>query len=257
MRYVGDVRPAAPPALIVIAKEPLPGVAKTRLSPPCSPDQAAALAQAALLDTLEAVARTPAQRRVLVFEGDARRWRTGGFEVIPQRGVGLAERLAAAFEDVEGPALLVGMDTPQLTSQLLLEGLHALAQPTVDAVLGPSVDGGYWSVGLKSGCDRAFAGVPMSCEATWSRQRSRLVELGLRVHDQPVLRDVDTIEDARAVAREAPDSRFAVTLASIERSMLAPIEKPVPAPMQRSTPTAIKRSPLVPTERSTFTPIGR
>lgn len=74
-------------ALLVIAKEPLPGAAKTRLRPPCSPQQAATPATAALLDTLAAVALTPARRKVLVFGGDARRWCPDGFEVISQRDV--------------------------------------------------------------------------------------------------------------------------------------------------------------------------
>ena len=72
------------------------------------------------------VARTPATRRVLVFDGDGERWLPPGFELIPQRGDGLAERLAAAFEDVGEPALLVGMDTPQLTPELLRRGDRAL-----------------------------------------------------------------------------------------------------------------------------------
>ncbi len=202
-------------ALLVLAKEPLAGRVKTRLTPPCTPVQAAALAGAALSDTLDVVARTPAARRVLVFEGDARRWRRQGFEVIAQRGRGLDERLGAAFEDVNGPALLVGMDTPQLTPALLQDGMRALACPTIDAVIGRAADGGYWSVGLKRGGRAEFAGVPMSCHTTWSRQRARLRELQLHIHDQPALRDVDTIEDARAVALQAPGSRFAATLRSI------------------------------------------
>jgi hypothetical protein len=204
-----------PVALLVIAKQPLPGRAKTRLTPPCTPGEAALLAGAALLDTLDAVDRTPAARKVLVFEGDARRWRRDGFEVIRQRGHGLAERLAAAFADVGEPALLVGMDTPQLTPELLLDGICALRSPGVDAVLGPALDGGYWSVGLGAAVPGAFAGVPMSSHSTFVRQRGRLQELGLRVHEQPVLRDVDTIEDALAVAGESPGSRFALALASI------------------------------------------
>lgn len=202
-------------ALLVIAKEPLPGRAKTRLTPPCSADEAAELARASLLDTLDVAASTPASRRVLVFEGDARRWRRAGFELISQRGTGLGERLAAAFDDVSSPALLVGMDTPQLTPPLLLEGMRALAEPGVDAVLGPALDGGYWSIGFNIRVSGAFDGVPMSCGSTWIRQRARLSELGLRVHQQSLLRDVDTIEDARAVASAAPHTRFARALAAI------------------------------------------
>jgi rSAM/selenodomain-associated transferase 1 len=201
-------------ALLVIAKEPLPGRAKTRLTPPCTPAQAAHLAQASLLDTLDAVEHAPAARKVLIFEGDPRNWRRPGFEIIAQRGHGLGERLAAAFEDVGGPALLVGMDTPQLTPELLREGIDALRAPGVDAVLGPSLDGGYWSVGFATPAPGAFTGVPMSSHSTGIRQRTRLRELGLRIHEQPRLRDVDTIEDAVAVAAQCPGSRFASALAA-------------------------------------------
>jgi uncharacterized protein len=202
-------------ALLVIAKAPLPGLAKTRLCPPCSPAQAAGLAEAALLDTLDVVARTPASRKVLVFEGDAARWRRRGFEVIAQRGAGLEERLASAVEDVDEPALLVGMDTPQLTTELLLDGMQALATRGYDSVLGPALDGGYWSVGLTRPRRDVFTGVPMSTPTTLRDQRSRLERLGLRVHEQRPLRDVDTIHDARAVARDVPASRFAAAVAAI------------------------------------------
>jgi uncharacterized protein len=203
------------PALMVIAKEPLPGRAKTRLCPPCTAEQAARLASSALLDTIDVVTRTPASRRVLVFEGDASRWRPRGWSLLPQRGEGLAERLAAAFEDLDEPALLVGMDTPQLTPRLLRDGLDALTRPEVDAVLGPADDGGYWSVGLKSARREVFSGVPMSVASTCAVQRRRIGELGLRLHEQRQLRDVDTFEDARAVARQAPRSRFAAAVAGL------------------------------------------
>lgn len=202
-------------ALLVIAKEPVPGRVKTRLTPPCSPQQAAALAGAALTDTLDLVAQMPVARKILVFDGDPRRWRRRGFELIAQRGGGLGERLACAFADVAGSALLIGMDTPQLTTDLLADGLRALSHPAVDAVLGQTADGGYWSIGLKQGGAGVFSGIPMSSHTTWSSQRGRLIELCLRVHDQPALRDVDTIDDARAVAAQVPGSRFAATLRSI------------------------------------------
>lgn len=204
-----------PAALLVIAKEPLPGCAKTRLTPPCSPEQAAKLAKASLLDTLDVVARTPAARRVLVFAGDGHAWRPPGFELIQQRGKELGERLAAAFEDIASPALLVGMDTPQLTPPLLLEAINALAKPHVDAVLGPALDGGYWSVGFNKPAPGAFVGVPMSSSETFEAQRVRLRELGLGVEEQLPLRDVDTLQDARAVAAAAPHTRFARALAAI------------------------------------------
>lgn len=201
-------------ALIVIAKDPQPGRCKTRLCPPCSPRQAADLAEAALRDTLDIVRHTPATRRVLVLDGDPTRWRQEGFEIVSQRGHGLDERLEHAFADVACPALLVGMDTPQLTREQLLDGIRAL-DGGADAVLGPACDGGYWSVGLGRLCARAFTGVPMSRSDTLRHQRARLAELGLHVHEQVQLRDVDTIADAQAVAAAAPASRFAAAMAAI------------------------------------------
>jgi rSAM/selenodomain-associated transferase 1 len=204
------------PALLVIAKQPVAGRAKTRLTPPFTPAEAAALADAALRDTLEVVRDTPAARRVLVFDGaDPAPWRPDGFEVVNQRGEGLGERLQAAFDDVGQPALLVGMDTPQLTPEHLLSAVEALGDRRTDAVLGPTHDGGYWCVGFREPVADAFLGVPMSEPETYSRQRQRFGELGLRVREQATLRDFDTIDDALAVAEEAPDTRFARTLAAI------------------------------------------
>jgi hypothetical protein len=199
------------PTLIVIAKAPVPGRVKTRLCPPCTPRQAAALAEAALRDTLAAALCSRARRRVLALDGAPGPWLPPGFEVLPQRGDGLAERLANAFADVGGPAFLVGMDTPQLTPQLLDAGLAACAE----AVLGLTYDGGYWGIGLRSPDPAVFAGVPMSAAVTGAFQRARLEALGLRPLLLPALRDVDTIADAEAVARAAPHTRFAAALAAL------------------------------------------
>ena len=201
--------------LLVIAKAPVPGKAKTRLCPPCTGEQAAALAEAALADTLDAVAETPCEGRVLVLEGAPGSWLPPDFEIVAQRGDGLGERLAAAFAECDGPALLIGMDTPQVSPELLREALAALESPGTDAVLGPCEDGGYWAIGLRSPDPRAFDGVPMSSSLTGACQRRRLDELGLAVRELPTLRDVDYIEDARSVAAEAPDGRFARALEAV------------------------------------------
>jgi rSAM/selenodomain-associated transferase 1 len=204
------------PALLVMAKAPAPGRSKTRLTPPCTPRQAAALARAALEDTLASVARSRlAGRRIVVLDGEPDGWLPPGFEVLPQRGAGLAERLAAAFDDVGGPALLVGMDTPQVASRILDDGLAALAGGA-DAVFAPAPDGGYWAIGLRRADPAVFAGIPMSAPDTGTRQRARLEALGLRVACLPPFRDVDTIHDARRVAVQAPAGRFAAALARVE-----------------------------------------
>jgi uncharacterized protein len=200
--------------LLVLAKAPVPGRVKTRLCPPCTPVQAAALAEASLRDTLAAALRTRAARRVVALDGAPGPWLPDGFEVIPQRGSGLAERLACAFADVGGPAFLIGMDTPQVRPEWLDAGLDALSER--HAAFGASPDGGYWGIGLRRPDPAVFAGVPMSEYFTGAVQRARLAMLGLATALLRPLLDVDTFADALAVAREAPRSRFAAELAQLE-----------------------------------------
>jgi rSAM/selenodomain-associated transferase 1 len=204
------------PALVVLAKAPRAGRSKTRLCPPLAPAEAAELAAAALQDTLEAVRSVADARAVIVLDGSPGPWIPPGFdgEIAAQSGGGLGDRLAGAFATAGGPALVVAMDTPQLTAPILGRALDALVATDVDAVLGPASDGGYWAIGLRAADERVFTGVPMSTPQTAAYQRARLRDLGLRVAELEELRDVDTIEDAIAVADEAPHTRFAAALAS-------------------------------------------
>jgi glycosyltransferase A (GT-A) superfamily protein (DUF2064 family) len=196
--------PECATTLLVIAKQPVPGRVKTRLVPPCTHEQAAALAEAALADTLHTVRAAPARRRVLVLEGRPGPWLPPGFDIVPQCGGPLDERLAAAFAAVAGPALLIGMDTPQVSP-----GLLTVDWQGADALFGPADDGGFWALGLRVPNPALLRGVPMSTPGTGAIQRGRLLAAGLRVADLPRLRDVDTAADAMAVARRAPRSRFA------------------------------------------------
>lgn len=199
--------------VIVIAKAPRPGRCKTRLAPPLTLEGAARVAQAALSDTLRAALDCPAYEHVLALEGPRGPWIPAGFCTISQRGAGLDERLAAAFEDAGTPAVLIGMDTPQVTAALLAGALVALER--ADAVIGPALDGGYWAIGLRAASAELFHGVPMSRADTFEVQLARLREAGLTVRLLEPLRDVDLIDDAYAVARLAPQSRFARELAAV------------------------------------------
>ncbi|MEV6751353.1 DUF2064 domain-containing protein [Streptomyces sp. NPDC051214] len=198
--------------LLVIAKEPLPGRVKTRLTPPYTPDEAAELAAASLADTLDAVLAAPARRRVLVLAGQPGPWVPAGIEVVPQCAGSLDERLAAAFAGCTEPALLIGMDTPQVTPGLLAPALGPEAWQDCDAWFGPAVDGGFWALGLAEPDPSLLRGVPMSRANTGTLQRARLTDAGLRVRNLPTLRDVDTADDAVRVAATAPSSHFATTL---------------------------------------------
>lgn len=210
-------------SLIVIAKEPVAGRVKTRLCPPFTADQAASLARAALLDTMDVLGRTPADHRVLVLDGAAGPWLPqavrDGFTILPQVPGTLDVRLAAAFAAVaeldQGPALLVGMDTPQISAEVLSRALTSLAaddDADVDAVFGPAYDGGFWALGLREPrhprVRDLLVGVPMSRSDTGRIQLTRLVEAGLRVSILPSLRDIDDAADAHDVAAQIPNSRF-------------------------------------------------
>ena len=198
---------------VVIAKEPVPGRVKTRLTPPFTPAEAALLAEAALADTLAAVAAAPVSRHVLALDGAPADWLPAGFDVIPQRGGGLDERLAAAFADTHAtlplPIVLVGMDTPQLTPHLLADAAGSLVSGEADAVFGPATDGGFWLLGLRKPDRSLLAGVPMSRPDTGRKQIDRLTSAGLRVAMAPELTDVDTFGEAELNAGTVPGSRFA------------------------------------------------
>jgi uncharacterized protein len=199
--------------VVVIAKEPVPGRVKTRLTPPFTPVEAALLAEAALTDTLAAAAATPVTQRVLALDGVPGDWLPDGFRVIPQRSGGLDERLAAAFADTHAalplPMVLIGMDTPQVTPGLLADAAEALVSGEADAVFGPAADGGFWLLGLRKPDRSLLAGVPMSRPDTGRHQLDRLTSAGLRVAMMPELTDVDTFREAELIAGTIPGSRFA------------------------------------------------
>jgi uncharacterized protein len=209
--------------LLVVAKAPVAGQAKTRLGAVLGARQAARVAAAALLDTLDAVLAVPDAVPVVALTGDLRFAERGaelaealaGCVVIPQRGKDLADRLANAHADVakafpRRPVLQIGMDTPQLTGELLVKSIQALRLPGVDAVLGPAVDGGWWGLGLRRPVHAmALRLVPMSQADTGKRTLAALRRAGLRVGLLPELSDVDTMADAMRVAATVPFGRFA------------------------------------------------
>jgi rSAM/selenodomain-associated transferase 1 len=207
------------PHLLVMAKAPVPGRVKTRLVPPCTPDQAAGIAAAALADTLDAVARCGAARRVLSLDGAPGEWLPPGFDVVAQRGATFAERLTSAWLHAGGPGVQIGMDTPQLTAADLDSALDTLDVRAPDAVLGPARDGGWWAIGFRRAHRGAFRGVPMSTPDTGRLQRAQLAALGLGVVDLDTRSDVDTFADAVEVAAAAPAGRFAAAVLDVAATL--------------------------------------
>lgn len=219
--------------LLLVAKAPVPGFAKTRLCPPATPEQAAGIAAAALLDTLDAASDIESAAVVVAMTGDLGA-ATRGVEigealsrttVTAQHGWDFSTRLANAHADAAArhpglPVLQIGMDTPQVTADLLAAAIEPVLSGRRDSVLGPAEDGGWWALGLAEPWHaHALAGVPMSRDDTGERTLRALIAAGLEPGALPELSDVDTMVDARRVAAEHPDGRFARAVAAVPEAV--------------------------------------
>ena len=206
-------------AVLVVAKAPVPGFAKTRLARDVGDARAADLAAASLLDTLDAVTGAGAARRVVAMTGDLGRAVRGTdiasaldrFTVLPQRGEDFAERLVNAHTDTFDafglPVLQIGTDTPQVTAGLLAESADLLTERRGRCVLGLAEDGGWWILGVPDAvATEAIGSVPTSSPDTGRLTREALLAAGAEVLSLPTLRDVDYATDVAPVAALCPES---------------------------------------------------
>ena len=210
-----------PVTLVVIAKAPVAGQAKTRLATTVGEQAAANIAAATLLDTLDAVDATPVESRVVALTGDLAqasssrqiRSRLRDLQVIEQRGDDFSARLANAIADAAAtaggrPVLLIASDTPQVTAGLLAECAKALLE--TDVVFGLARDGGWWVLGVTDpSMAECLNSIPTSRSDTGPATLEALRDKGLAVTLVAELSDVDTVDDVDIVRAEcAPDSRF-------------------------------------------------
>ncbi len=208
------------PTLLIVAKAPVPGLAKTRIAEKIGDEAAAELAAAALLDTLDAAVAV-GWPLVVAMTGDLGRAARcdelaaalSDRTVIAQRGDGLAERLANAHEDADqGHGVVqVGMDTPQVTVDDFLQAGRLVAEG--HRTIGLADDGGWWLLGLPVGADgKALIDVPMSHADTGALTEKAL---GGALEHLGVRRDMDTWDDAVAIAAELPISRLAAAVGAL------------------------------------------
>ncbi len=216
---------------LVVAKAPVPGLAKTRLAKTVGDDAAADIAAAALLDTLDAVSAADFDERIVAMTGDlaqASRHEEitaalASYIVIGQRGESFAERLRYAHEDAAAsgnPVFQIGMDTPQVTVTLLNEAATQLIEPG-RSVLGMAEDGGWWGLGIAdSALARGLLEVTMSSPSTGADTRSALEALGADIATLPILRDVDHASDLDIVAAQClHGSRFRRAVEQVVQSL--------------------------------------
>lgn len=212
--------------VVVLAKAPVPGRAKTRLVTPgtVTAEGAATIAAAALLDTLDAAVATPGARVLVALEGDLGhavrgeeiRAAIAPLTVVRQRGDSLGSRIEAAHADVAATfpgaaSVQIGMDTPQLHAHLLDEALRTV-EGSASAALGLAHDGGWWALALRDPRRATIiTDVPTSRDDTGPRTMNALrAALGaVEVAELEPLSDVDTVDDAVRVSELAPHGRFA------------------------------------------------
>lgn len=221
-------------ALVVFAKTPRPGASKTRLVPPLSYDDAAALSRCFIADVASTVAAVAALRGAtpcIAYDGDAPAMRSvvgEAHRLIPQRGTGFGTRLRNAARDAldlgHQAVCLIGSDSPTLPPRLLEAALDALQRAGDHVVVGPAHDGGYYLIGLKH-VHRAL----FSERIAWSTARvaAQTIEAARDCGIEPVVLDSwYDIDDAASLAmlrRELTHGRVADGLAPATRAYLARI----------------------------------
>ena len=216
---------------MVMAKEPLVGRTKTRLSPPLSGKQATDLYRCLLLDTLELMKQVEGIQPIIAYlpsdaESFFRRFAPPGFDFVPQVGGDLGQRLdnvlTHCLQTGYQQAVVMDSDSPTLPVTYLRQAFRELDDPTVDVVLGPSDDGGYYLIGLKSPCSALFRGIVMSTPTVMAETLDRAQEQGLQVACLPRWYDVDTSEDLERLIedlRSQPDHLAQHTRAFLSNAM--------------------------------------
>ena len=197
-----------PDTLLVVAKQPAPGQTKTRLCPPLTPVQAAALYDCFLHDTLDTMRKVPDVQRVIGFlPEDAQDYfnqLAPDMGLVCQRGVSLGERLdnllTEALKNGSQRAVVVDSDSPTLPAAYLSQAFEGLAD--ADVVLGPTRDGGYYLIGLRQPQPHLLRQVQMSTPNVLSDTLKLAEATGLTVSLLPSWYDVDTIADLHQLDRE-------------------------------------------------------
>jgi rSAM/selenodomain-associated transferase 1 len=199
----GRQMPPALCALAVMTKAPKAGRVKTRLTPPLTPDEAAALNICFLRDTAAAISQTSDRGRaqgIAVYTpigseeayGDIL---PGDFALVPQRGEAFGERLSAATEDLLrlgfASLCLIDSDSPTVPSHAFSRATEYLSQPEDSVVLGPSEDGGYYLIGLKKLHRPLFESIDWSTDRVLKQTIAAAREIGLPVHLLPAWYDID------------------------------------------------------------------
>jgi uncharacterized protein len=200
--------------MAIMAKASAPGLTKTRLVPPLTFDEAAALNSAFLQDIADNLLLAGRHSPIAGYAAYAPRDSEDFFRGILPPAIGLIDAclpnfgdcLLRTIEELLGrghrSAVVLNSDGPTLPTALLVETAEALAQPGERAVLGPSSDGGYYLLGVKTAHRRLFEDIAWSTERVAEQTRERAREIKLDIHTLPVWYDVDDVEGLRRLHSE-------------------------------------------------------
>lgn len=209
-------------AVALFAKVPRAGSVKTRLCPPLTSAEAAAVARICLEATLRRFPAAAPAAWTLFLEGDPEPWLErlaagAGVRIAPQGGGDLGARLARAFRALHGAgarrAVAIGSDSPTLDPSRISQALDRLEH--ADAVLGPARDGGYYLIGIRPGRESLFEGIPWSTPRVAAETRRRAAESGWTMAELPEWYDVDDAEDLRRAGVDGEDCPELARLAGL------------------------------------------
>ena len=201
-------------ALGIMTKAPRAGRVKTRLTPPLTADEAAALNVCFLRDTSAALARTAAHGKaqgvgVYTPAGEEDAFADilpSDFALVLQRGEAFGDRLIAAAEDLfalgYASICLINSDSPTVPTSAYAQAVEWLAAPDERIVLGPSEDGGYYLIGLNRMRRRLFEEITWSTEKVFAQTLERAQEVGVEVKLLPTGFDVDDRSTLRRLCDE-------------------------------------------------------
>jgi uncharacterized protein len=190
------------PPLAVLLQAPRLGAVKSRLAAEIGERHALRLYRVLAARTLTAV-RTAGLDAIVWFAPDdalteMQFWLGDSWELRPQIAGDLGARLAAAAHVVPRghPWMAIAPDCPGLTAPLLRDGCAHLDRAGL--VIGPAYDGGYYLIGGRTPLPDLFTGIPWGTDRVLAETRTRLTRISAVWHELPMLRDVDTADDARA-----------------------------------------------------------
>jgi len=200
----------ATPAIAVFARAPVPGKTKTRLIPMLGANGAAELHRALVFDALHKVGKLKARADPYLFISGGEfpdETVPGVFEIRRQQGRGLAQRLDRAFADLLGRhprAIIIGTDSPQLPPSTLRLALEELQ--TMDAVLGPCPDGGFYLIGLRRTARGLFNSVRMGTRFAFRDMLGNLLARGFSCSVLELYPDIDRPRDLAALKKSLAEN---------------------------------------------------